>query len=92
MTISHGGLAGVSASLLNGIEANVDLLFTSGTAATTQRAINPGESIDVYIFPPSLANVAVLRTASVSILGATATQGYTLVTAAGVTVALCGLG
>ena len=92
ITVDRGGLAGVQVGPLNNLNAGVDLLFTDANTAELTAPLEPGESIDIRIFPRGLANVSVLQNVTVSAGGSTVRQGYTIVTLLGLSVAICGLG
>lgn len=92
ITVDRSGLAGVDVGPLNDINVGADVLFSDATNATTQRDLAPGDSIEVHIFPPGLANVSVLQNATVSIDGASLSQGYTIISLLGLNIAVCGLG
>lgn len=91
-TVDRGGLAGVQVGPLNDLNASVAVLFDTANTGHLTAPLAPGESVTIQIFPRSLANVAALQRATVSIEGSSATQGYTILSVLGISVALCGLG
>ena len=93
-TVDRGGLAGVEVGPLNDLNVGADVLFDNATTGHLTAALEPGESVDVQIFPEGLATVSALQNLTFTIDGASASQGYTIVRVGllGVTIALCGLG
>ncbi len=89
LTLNVSGLAGLDATLLNGINANAGVLFTTATDATLQQALAPGQSITLNVFPRRLLYAQVAGTASLSIEGSSASASYIIATVAGLSVAIC---
>ncbi|WP_435202630.1 hypothetical protein [Janibacter sp. GS2] len=92
ITVDRGGLAGVQVGPLNDLNVGVELLFTDANTAELTAPLAPGESITFQVFPRGLATVSALQNVTVAIQGASATQGYTIISLLGLSVAICGLG
>ena len=85
VTVSN--LVGLTADLL--VDINVGVLSTDSGTLALASDLAAGDSITVNVFPPSLLNLGVIGTATVSITGVPGSADYIIATAAGLTVALC---
>lgn len=90
LALNITGLANLTASLLNGINADVQVAFSDTSNATLTAPLAPGESFELEVFPPSLLSAGLLGSASLSIEGSSASANYTIVSVLGLLqVALC---
>lgn len=71
LTLTTSGVAGINATLLDGINADVDLIFSDGQSPTTARDLEPGDYIDFQVIPSGIT-VAVLGTWTLNVPGDTA--------------------
>ena len=83
LALNITGLANLSASLLNGINADVQVAFSDTSNATLTAPLAPGESFELEVFPPSLLSAGVAGSASLSIEGSSASANYTIVSILG---------
>ena len=90
LTLNVSGLVGLTASLLNGINVDAGVLFSDASNATLQRALAPGESVTLNVFPRSLLNAQVAGNATLSIEGTSASASYIIVSVGVLSVAICG--
>lgn len=91
-TVDRGGLAGVAVGDLNSLNVNANVIFNTANQGELTEDLGPGESMDVQVFPRGLARVSALQRVTLTIAGASATQGYTIISVARLSVAICGLG
>lgn len=89
LTLNVSGLVGLNASLLNGINADANVLFSNATDATLTQPLEPGQSITINVFPRSLLNAQVVGSATLSIGGSSASANYIIATVGGLSVAIC---
>lgn len=85
--ITVSGLVGLTLEQL--VSLNAGVLYQNNGVLMLQSDLEPGDSIPIEVFPPSLLDAQVVGTATVAVAGSQASANYIIATVLGITVAIC---
>ncbi|APH00589.1 hypothetical protein ASJ30_02805 [Janibacter indicus] len=81
------GLVGLTLEQL--VSLNAGVLYQNNGVLMLQSDLEPGDSIPIEVFPPSLLDAQVVGTATVAVAGSQSSANYIIATVLGITVAIC---